>query len=296
MSDRLQQLSVFVRAAESRNLSRAGRELGLSQPSVSRIIGDLEERLGVKLLVRTTRKVVVTDAGRAFLNRAREILAGVEDAEDAVRGIDSLRGTIRLAMPVLYGTREIVPRLTKFLAAHPSLKIEMLIADTRQDLVATGADIAIRLGELDDSSFGARKITTLQRVLVASPSYLKARGAPRTPTDLAYHDCIFGPGNVGRQSWSFCRNGTEISVRVRGRIETDSGPGVLASAVGGMGIAMASSVMFSAEINAGSLVTLLPTYKLQSIDVHAIFPGGTRLSAKVRALVDYLLSEFRQVG
>ena len=185
MSDRLQELAVFVRAAESGSFSRAARELGLSQPSVSRIIGELEARLGVTLLLRTTRRITVTDAGALFLDRAREILAEVEDAEDAARGVDSLRGTIRLALPVLYGTREIIPRLPKFLGLHPLLRVEMAVADERQDLVAEGADVAIRLGKLDDSVFGARKLQTLERMLVASPAYLKARGTPKTPADLA---------------------------------------------------------------------------------------------------------------
>src|SRR5277367_5897142 len=179
MSDRLQELQVFVRAAESGSFSRAARELSLSQPSVSRIIGELEARLGVRLLLRTTRRITVTDAGALFLSRAREILAGIEDAEDAARGLDSLRGTIRLALPIVYGTREIIPRLPKFLSLHPLLRVEMSVADNRQDLVAEGADVAIRLGELDDSAFGARRLETLERMTVASPAYLKARGTPK---------------------------------------------------------------------------------------------------------------------
>ena len=248
MSDRLQELAVFVRAAESGSFSRAARELGLSQPSVSRLVGNLEARLGVTLLLRTTRRITVTDAGVLFLDRAREILAELEDAEHAARGVDSLRGIIRLALPVVYGTREIIPRLAGFLAAHPLLQVEMAVADTRQDLVAEGADVAIRLGDLGNSGFGARKLTTLERILVASPAYLKARGTPKTPADLASHDCIFGPGNFGRDSWSFSRNGTEISVDVRGRIHTDSGPGLFASLIAGLGIAMASGVMCAAEV------------------------------------------------
>jgi DNA-binding transcriptional LysR family regulator len=293
MSDRLQELQVFVRAAESGSFSRAARELGLSQPSVSRIIGELEARLGVTLLLRTTRRITVTDAGALFLDRAREILAEIEDAEDAARGIDSLRGIIRLALPVIYGTREIIPRLPRFLAAHPLLQVEMAVADARQDLVAEGADIAIRLGELGDSGFGARKLETLETMLVASPLYLKARGTPKTPADLASHDCIFGPGNFGRDSWSFTRNGTETSVDVRGRIHTNSGPGVFASAMAGLGIAMASTVMFAAEVKAGALVPLLRGYKLEPVDVHAVFPGGPRPSTKVRALVDFLVKELK---
>jgi len=289
----MQELSVFTRVAESGSFSRAGRELGLSQPSVSRIIGELEARLGVTLLLRTTRRITVTDSGALFLERAREILSQIEDAEDAARGLDSLRGIIRLAIPVVYGTREIIPRLPKFLAMHPLLRVEMSVVDARQDLVAEGADVAIRLGELDDSAFGARKLATLQRMLVASPTYLKARGTPKTPADLASHDCIFGPGNFGRASWSFNRDGTEVSVNVRGRIHTDSGPGAFTSVMAGLGVAMVSTVMAGAEVKAGALVPLLRGYKLSPVDVHAVFPGGPRPSAKVRALVDYLVQELR---
>jgi DNA-binding transcriptional LysR family regulator len=152
MNDRLQELTVFVRAAESGSFSRAARELRLSQPSVSRIVGALETRLGVKLLLRTTRRVALTDAGALFLERARQVLAELEDAEDAARGIDSLRGTLRLAMPVVYGTREIIPRLPEFLRRHPLLRVDMTVSDERQNLVAEGADVAIRLGKLEDSA------------------------------------------------------------------------------------------------------------------------------------------------
>ena len=294
MSDRWQELAVFVRAAESGSFSRAGRELGLSQPSVSRIVGELEARLGVTLLLRTTRRINVTDAGALFLDRAREILAELEDAEDAARGLDSLRGTIRLALPVVYGTREIIPRLPKFLTLHPLLRVEMSVADNRQDLVAEGADVAIRLGALGDSAFGARRLETLERMIVASPAYLKARGTPKTPADLAAHDCIFGPGNYGRDSWSFNRNGTEMSVDVHGRIHTESGPGAFASVMSGLGIAMVSTAMAGPEIKAGLLVPLLRGYKLAPVEVHAVFPGGPRPSTKVRALVDFLAQELKQ--
>jgi DNA-binding transcriptional LysR family regulator len=293
MSDRWQELTVFARAAESGSFSRAARELGLSQPSVSRIIGELEARLGVTLLLRTTRRITVTDAGALFLDRARDILAEIEDAEDAARGVDSLRGIIRLAIPVVYGTREIIPRLPKFLAAHPLLQVEMSVADQRQDLVAEGADVAIRVGELDDSVFGARRLATLERMLVAAPNYLKARGTPKTPADLASHDCVFGPGNFGRDSWSFRRNGAETSIDVRGRIHTNSGPGVFASVMAGLGIAMVSTVMAGPEVKAGMLVPLLRGYKLSSVDVHAVFPGGPRPSTKVRAFVDFLAEELK---
>ncbi|MCP3411768.1 LysR family transcriptional regulator [Bradyrhizobium sp. CCGB01] len=293
MSDRLQELTVFVRAAESGSFSKTARELGLSQPSVSRIIGELESRLGVKLLLRTTRRITVTDAGALLLIRARDVLADIEDAEDAARGVDSLRGTLRITMPIVYGTRHIIPRLPKFLRAHPILRVELSVADERHNLVAEGTDVAIRLGPLSDSGFGARKLATLPRFLVAAPSYLAERGTPKTPADLASHDCIFGPGLFGRTTWSFTRNGAETSVDVHGRITTDSGPGVFASVLAGLGIAMTSPVMAGPEIASGALVPLLKSYKLAPVDVYAVFPAGPRPSTKVRALLDFLAEELR---
>jgi len=284
---------VFVRAAESGNFSRTGHDLGLSQPSVSRIIGELEARLGTKLLLRSTRRITLTDAGALFLDRAREVLADLEDAEDAARGTDSLRGIIRLAIPVIYGTREIIPRLTEFLRLHPMLHVEMTVSDARQDLVAEGADVAIRLGALDDSAYGARRLATLERTLVAAPDYLKTRGVPKSPADLAHHDCIFGPGGFGRDKWIFRQGERVISVDVQGRMHTNSGPGALASALAGLGIAMASTVMFQAEVASGQLVPLLPNYTLEPVEVHALFPAGRRPSTKVRVLVDYLADSIR---
>jgi DNA-binding transcriptional LysR family regulator len=294
MSDRLQELAVFVRAAESGSFSRAGRDMGLSQPSVSRIVSELEERLGTRLLMRSTRRITLTDAGALFLARAREVLADLEDAEDAARGVDSLRGTIRLALPVVYGTREVIPRLPGFMRQHPLLMVELTVSDARQDLVAEGADVAIRMGDLDDNAFGARRLAMLERRLVAAPDYLKARGVPKSPADLAHHDCIFGPGGFGRTRWVFRQGEREIAVDVQGRIHTNSGPGVFASALAGLGIAMASTVMFRPEVASGRLVELLPDYRLDPVPVHAVFPGGPRPSTKVRALVDYLTQAIQQ--
>jgi DNA-binding transcriptional LysR family regulator len=293
MSDRLQELVVFIRAAESASFSRAARELGISQPSVSRIIGELEGRLGVSLLLRTTRRITLTHAGELFLERAREILAGLEAAEDAARGLDSLRGSIRLALPVIYGTREVIPWLAEFLALHPLLKVEMIVSDERQDLVAEGADLAIRLGRLDDSAFGARKLGSLELTLVASPTYLKTHGTPKAPTDLIAHNCIIGPRAFSRAAWTFRKGGAVISVDVTGRVRTESGPGVFTSVMAGLGVAITSSAMAAAEVRAKKLVPLLRDYQLDPLEVHAVFPGGPRPSAKVRAFVDFLAARVK---
>lgn len=290
MSDRWQEMAVFVRVAESGSLSRAARELKLSQPSVSRIIGTLEARLGTTLLLRTTRSISLTEAGALYLDRARYLLAEMEEAEQAARGTDSLHGVIRLAMPVLYGTRAVIPALAPFLARHPDLRVEMIMSDARQNLITDGVDVAIRLGvgPLDDSTFGARKLALVERLVVAAPAYLSAHGAPANPAELARHDCIVQHGLFGRESWRFTHNQTVTSVNVPAKLWINSAPGILAAAVAGMGIALVTRVMAGEELRTGLLTQLLEPYRLDPAEVYAVFPAGPRPSAKVRAIVDHL--------
>lgn len=290
MSDRWQEMAVFVRVAETGSLSRAGRELMLSQPSVSRIVGALEARLGTTLLLRTTRSISLTEAGSLYLERARSLLAEVEEAEQAARGVDSLQGVIRLALPVLYGSRAVVPALSAFLARHPDLKVEITMSDARQNLVMDGVDVAIRMGvgPLADSTFGARRLAVVERLVVAAPAYLSARGTPTNPGELARHACIVQHGLFGRESWRFTHNRTATSVDVPARVWINSASGILAAAVAGLGIALATRVMAGEELRTGQLVQLLEPYRLDPAEVYAVFPAGPRPSAKVRALVEHL--------
>ncbi|KMO41240.1 LysR family transcriptional regulator [Methylobacterium variabile] len=290
MSDRWQEMSVFVRVAETGSLSRAGRELMLSQPSVSRIVGALEARLGTTLLLRTTRSISLTEAGSLYLERARYLLAEVEEAEQAARGVDSLQGVIRLALPVLYGSRAVVPALSTFLARHPDLRVEITMSDARQNLVMDGVDVAIRIGvgPLADSTFGARRLAVVERLVVAAPAYLAARGTPANPAELAQHDCIVQHGLFGRESWRFTHNRTTTSVDVPAWLWINSASGILAAAVAGLGVALATRVMAGEELRDGRLTQLLKSYRLDPAEVYAIYPAGPRPSAKVRSIVDHL--------
>lgn len=291
MSDRWQEMAVFVRVAEGGSLSRAARELNLSQPSVSRIVGGLEARLGTTLLLRTTRSLSLTEAGALYLERARYLLAEMEEAEQATRGVDSLHGVVRLAMPVLYGTRAVIPALAPFLSRHPDLRVEIIMSDARQNLVMDGVDVAIRLGvgPLDDSTFGARKLALVERLVVAAPAYLSSRGEPATPADLAGHDCVIQHGVFfGRESWRFAHDHTVTSVDLSAKLWINSAPGVLAAAVAGLGVALATRVMAGEELRSGQLVQLLGRYRLEPAEVYAVFPAGPKPSAKVRAIVDHL--------
>ena len=252
MSDRLHQLGIFVRAAETGSFSRTARELGTTQPSISRTVAALEGRLGVKLFLRTTRRIMLTDAGSMLLERARQALHEIDEAEDAARGTDSLRGTLRVAMSVAFGIREVIPRLPDFLADHPHLAVDLGMTDEAEDLIAEGVDMAIRLGQLPSSGFAARKLASAPRFLLASPAYLGARGTPTGLGDLAGHDCIFGPGASGRRGWVFGKDDGERQVIGIERFNTGSAEGVVALAKAGLGIAVASLWMCRTELDQGT--------------------------------------------
>lgn len=291
MNNRWLEIEVFTRVAASGSFSRAAQELALSQPSVSRIVTGLEARLGVKLLLRTTRNVALTEAGAVFLDKARRATADIEDAEDAVRGIDSLRGTIRLAVPVVYGSRAIIPALPNFLERYPELRVEITMRDERQNLVSAGVDMAIRMGTLEDSTFGARKIASVGRLLVASPSYLARRGMPRTPEELIDHDAILHElGFPEKSTLKLVKGGIAQVVTLSGKLKIDAASGVLAAALAGLGIANVTTIMSEQELLKGELVRLLPAYELEPLNAFAVFPSGPRPSAKVQALVTHLIS------
>jgi DNA-binding transcriptional LysR family regulator len=289
MNDRLQQLTLFVRTVETGSFSRAAREFGLTQPSASRAIAALESRLGVKLIARTTRQISPTDAGDALLARARDALAAVEDAENAARGADRLSGLLRVALPTTYGARRIAPLLPAFLDRHPHLKIDLMMSDRYENLIAEGAELALRVGEQPDSSFVARKLESVRRLFVVAPSYLARRGAPESLGDLARHDLIGGgPAAPGEQTWAARRNGRAEVVPVEPRVHARSAAGVIACASLGLGVAVASIWMCAEELASGALVEVLTEYALDPLTAFVVFPAGRRPSQKARVFADYL--------
>ena len=286
MSDRLQQLAIFVRTVETGSFSKVAREFGMSQPSVSRTVAALEARLGVKLLTRTTRQLALTDAGEALLARAREALTSVDDAENAARGADRLTGTLRVALSTPFGSRQVVPLLPAFLERQPELSVELLMSDRYENLIAEGADLALRLGEQPDSGFVTRKLASTRRLFIASPSYLARRGTPTTLSGLAEHDLVGrdsdGPG------WSAVREGKTEVRPVSPRVRTSSAAGLVACVAAGLGIGFASSWMCGDELASGKVVELLADYGLEPATAYVVFPAGRRPSQKARAFADYL--------
>ncbi|WP_413989937.1 LysR family transcriptional regulator [Labrys okinawensis] len=288
MNDRLQQLGIFVRTVETGSFSKVAREFGLSQPSVSRTVAALEERLGVKLLTRTTRQLSLTDAGEALLTRARDALAGIEEAENAARGADRLSGMLRVALPPTFGVRQIVPLLPVFLERHPELRVDLMMADRFENLIAEGADLALRLGEQPDSSFVTRRLATARRLFIAAPSYLARRGAPTSLADLDRHHLIGGPSDGGEQNWTASRDGVSETRPADLRLRTRSAAGAVACASAGLGIATASTWMCGEELASGALVEILRHYRLAPVTAHVVFPAGRRPTQKARAFADYL--------
>ena len=294
MNDKLQALRLFVRVARTGSFSAAARELDLSQPSVSRIIAALEKDVGEALVTRTTRAVTLTEVGSDYLLRVEAILASLEEADHAARGSRELRGSLRVAMPSSFGVREIVPVMPGFLARHPSLNVSLLMSDQRQDTVKEGVDVALRLGELADSSATARTIGRTQRLIAASPAYLKARGTPGTPADLSSHAAIVGPAGTSAGTWSFRKDGQSASVRIDSRLTVSVNEAAIAAAVAGIGVVTTALWGCRAELSSGSLVRLLADWEMGDVEVHGMFTPGRPPKPAARALVEYLIAELRR--
>jgi DNA-binding transcriptional LysR family regulator len=289
-------LKLYTRVARLGSFSAAARECGLSQSQVSRIIADLETDLGARLLTRTTRAVVLTEAGAEFLARLDSILIALEDAEHSVREGGELRGMLRMSMPASVAIREVIPRLTPFLELHPELRLQVLLGDRPQDLVKDAVDVAIRLGRLVDSSATATLITQIQRVIIASRDYVDRCGAPERPEDLARHRIVGGPASVVPSGWKFERAGEEVVIDLEAHFSTNENEGAVAAAVAGLGITSTTEWACRRELDDGSLVRLLAGWKTEDVPVHAYFPMGRATRAAGRAVVEHLMADLRREG
>lgn len=293
MNDRLTALKLFVRAGRMGNFSSAGRELGLSQPSASRLIAALEAEVGATLFSRTTRAVTLTDAGATYITRVEAILAALDEADHEARGTGELRGVLRIGTASSFVLREIIPRLPKFLSAHPALRVELLSNDRYQDLVTEGIDVAFRRGSLPDSSATARKLMDDPRILAAAPSYLEERGTPLMPSDLAQHAMIIGPAHLS-PTFSFSKDGRVASVRVKSQLTVTINEGAIAGAKAGLGIVAVALNSARAELESGTLVRVLPDWDFGSMEVNALFVSGKTIKPAARAFTDFLIDEFRR--
>jgi len=286
-------LRLYTRVARLGSFSAAARECGLSQSQASRIIADLEADLGTRLLSRSTRAVVPTEAGVDFLSRMESILAALDEAEHSVRGDGNLRGSLRMSMPTSFGLHTVIPCLSAFTTKHPALRIYLHLEDRPQDLVREAVDVAIRLGRLVDSSATAKLIATIPRVIVAAPKYLERAGTPTKPADLTQHRIIGGSAAAVPTAWAFERDGDKVAVDLEPHFSTNENEGVVAAAVAGLGVTSTSEWACQGELASGSLVRLLTDWKLAGIPVRAYFPMGPATRAAARALVDHLTAQLQ---
>lgn len=296
MNDKLSTLQLFVRVAHTSSFTKAGREVGLSQPSASRRISELEEEVGAALFIRSTRAVTLTEAGSDYLARVEAILTALNEADHAARGTTELRGHLRVALSTSFGVREVIPRIGRFMSAHPALHVDLRMADNRQDLIVEGVDVAFRFGTLKDSNATATMLGRCPRILVASPDYLARSGTPVEPGDLAAHSFIMGPPGAGVRGWTFEKGGRRVMARGEGRLTISLNEGTTAAAVAGLGILATGTWGCRIELRDGRLVPLLPDWAVEPIEMHAVYPAGRAAQPAARALAAYLAGELKEIS
>jgi DNA-binding transcriptional LysR family regulator len=284
----------FVRAAALGGFSAAARDLSVTPSGVSKLVTRLEARLGVRLLNRTTRKLSLTAEGSAYFERARRIVGEIEEAEAEVAAFRRRpRGLLRVNVLVAFGRRQLLPTLPRFLERYPEILLDVELSDRRVDLVKEGVDVAIRLGELEDSSLVARKICDIERAICAAPSYLARHGTPRHPEDLLQHNCLSVSGLPALRRWPFkTRQGRKV-VEVSGNVSANGGEALLELAVLGVGIIRLVDFVTGPEVAAGRLQVLLAdTHVGYTSPLHAVYVHGQHRSPKVAAMVEFLLENF----
>jgi DNA-binding transcriptional LysR family regulator len=293
MNDRFTLLKVFVRVARAGSFSAAAREMGMPQPTVSRLVAALERKVGVALLTRSTRAVALTEAGANYLGRSEAILAAIDEADHAARGTGELRGTLRVATSHGLAVRTLLPRLSRFAAQHPKLRMEFTLGDAPHDLIGESIDVAVRVGMREDSSLVRIKVGTAHRVVVASPDYLARSGTPTTPSELSGHAIIVGPAGHAAEGWTFRKGDKTGTVRVEGRFIIGTGEAAAAAAVAGLGVLSTGHRGVQAELHSGALVRLLSDWEMAASDISVLLPAGRAAKPSARAFATFVAEEIR---
>jgi DNA-binding transcriptional LysR family regulator len=287
--DDLSEMLVLVRVVERGSFSAAARTLGMTTSAISKRIAALESKLRTRLVHRTTRKLSTTDAGRALYDRLRRMFADLEDAEREVVGLGStLRGVVRVSASVTFGQLHLAPLVADFLIANPELRVELRLSDRYVDVVGEDVDVAIRAGRLADSSLIARKLAPDSRVVCAAPAYLERHGTPRTPAELARHNCMRHAYHDAAATWSFEGPGGPVDVAVQGTFQVNHTGAIREAVLSGLGVALMPMFAVAGEVRSGALRVLLEDYPLAESAIYALTPQGAHPTVKVRALVDFL--------
>ena len=293
--DTLEAMAIFARVVERGSFSAVAREMGLSQPTISKQISLLEKRLGGRLFARSTRQLSLTDEGQRYYEHCRQILAAVDHAEHSFKsGQERVAGSLRIASSGSFGRIQIAPRLHDFLQRYPDLSIDLQLSDENVDLVSEGIDVAIRIGELKDSSLIARQIGLTRRGLYAAPAYLEQRGEPATPENLLDHNCLVFSLLEHSDTWRFEHRGQQHALQVKGNVRSNNSESIRQMVLSGAGLSLSPSWLFREDLQAGRVRGVLTEYVPATLPIHAVFPPDRRQSARVRAFTDYLLDAFAQ--
>ena len=289
--DQLTAMKVFVTVVDEASFSAAAEKLNLSRTKVSKQVMDLESHLNARLLNRTTRRQSLTGSGRAYYERAKRILNEIEEADaEATNQSLTPRGSLRINAPTSFGISHVAPNLKGYMDRYPDVEIDLTLNDRFVDLVDEGYDMAIRIGELSDSSLIARRIASARAVACAAPAYLDQHGEPDHPTELESHDCLSYTLISAPNRWSFTRNGETVTANVAPRVVSNSGDAVAAAAIAGLGIIVQPSFIVGPALEDGRLREILPGYDAGLFGIYAVYPSGRLVSARVRTFIDFLIS------
>ena len=285
--DRIDAMQAFVAVADLQGFAPAARKLGLSPSGLTRLIAALEERLGARLLQRTTRSVTLTDAGSRYLERARRILADVEEAESAAEGEQTRPGgRLVVSAPLGFGRLHVSPVMSAYLARYPDVAADLRLSDRMVNLVEEGVDVAVRIGHLPDSTLVARQVGDMRRIVVASPDYLARRGEPKAPQEITGHDTIqFGAMTVG-PDWRFIEDNSELRIAVTPRFSSNSSDAAIHYAEQGGGLTRVMAYQAAASLKAERVQVVLQKFELPAVPIHIVYPTSRLLSAKVRTFID----------
>ncbi|MCM2292592.1 LysR family transcriptional regulator [Allorhizobium sp. BGMRC 0089] len=293
--DRFEAMRTLVAAVDGGSLSAASRSLNVPLPTVSRRVSDLETFLGSQLVVRTSRKLLLTEAGTAYVASARRVLEELSEAERAASGeYRAPRGELLVTAPIAFGALNVAPIVHDFLGAYPDVTVRLVLSDSNIDLIETHVDVAVRIGRLPDSSLVARRVGEIRWVICASPDYLERRGKPETPDDLAQHDCIAFEGLQRYREWPFGEGNAQQQVTINPRFSVNTAEGVVAGAVAGVGIARVLSYQAAASIRAGLLWPVLTDRAPPAMPVHLVHAPHQQQPLKLRAFLDFVAPRLQQ--
>jgi DNA-binding transcriptional LysR family regulator len=293
--DRTDAIAVFIAVADHGSFAAAARRLGRSPASVTRAVADLESRLGVRLLTRTTRAVSTTEAGQRFLGGAKRVLADLDEIERAAAGQGTApRGELRLTAPILFGRLHVLPIVTEFLDRFPEVQAALALVDRPVDLVEEGLDVAVRIGALGESSAVATRVGALRRIVVAAPDYLARRGTPQRPADLTDHDVVAFSGIAGVEHWVFREAAGDVNVAIRPRLVVSTAEAAIDAARAGFGLTRVLSYQAAGDVARGSLLRVLPGYEGDEVPIHLVYPGGRHPPPKLRAFLDFTTPRLRR--